>query len=286
MPADVADRGVQVGLFGADPSLFEVLHMRVVDGRSFAAGDDDRGAPVAIMSLSLAERLGDVHQAVGTEVRVGNETLRIVGVVNSARFGGPFEDETQRYELYRPLAQMPRNVVSLFAEVPGEPGAHAPQLARLIAQIAPTAAVDWVGPVDYWIREQLGGMRFVAVLFTLFGWACLVLAGLGILGITAAGVASRARELAIRQALGATPASLQMAFTRRAMRLAIAGAIIGAGGQAVLVRIVSSVGGDLRVSDPTELTIAALVLVAATAAAAWLPARRVTTIQPAAALRE
>jgi len=286
MPAEVADRGLQVGLFAADPSLFEVLQIRAVAGRVFAAGDDDRSAPVAIVSVSLAERLGAVQEGVGAEIRVGNETLRIVGVVNNVRFGGPFEDETQRYELYRPLAQMPRNVVSLFAEVPGEPGAYVPQLTRLIAQIAPTSAVDWVGPVDYWIREQLGGMRFLAVLTTLFGWACLVLAGLGIVGITAAGVASRTRELAIRQALGATAASLQMAFTGRAMRLAIAGVIIGAGGEAVLVRIVSSVAGDLRLSDPTTLTVAALVLVTATGAAAWLPARRVTHIQPAAALKD
>jgi ABC-type lipoprotein release transport system permease subunit len=70
------------------------------------------------------------------------------------------------------------------------------------------------------------------------------------------------------------------------MRLAIAGVIIGAGGEAVLVRIVSSVAGDLRLSDPTTLTVAALVLVTATGAAAWLPARRVTHIQPAAALKD
>lgn len=288
MPEDVAGRGMQVGLFAADPLAFQVLHVPAAAGRLFVAGDDEQGASVAIVSRSLAERLAPsgIGNALGQELRVGTDVLRVVGVVENVRFGGPFEDETHRFELYRPLAQFPRNIVSLFAEVHGDLGGYVPTLARQIAQIAPTSAVDWVGPVDYWIREQLGETRFLAMLFTLFGGTCLVLSGVGIVGITATGVARRTRELAIRQALGATANALQLGIVARALRLAGAGVIIGAGGAAAFARLMRTVVGDLRINDPATLSVAALVLFATAAAAAWIPSRRVTRIHPATALKE
>jgi putative ABC transport system permease protein len=232
-------------------------------------------APVAIVSRSLAERLapGEIGNALGQEVTIGSQVLRIVGVVENVHFGGPFEDETHRFELYRPLAQFPRNLVSLFAEIPGDPRAYVPTLRTQIARIAPTSAVDWVGPV-------------LALLFTLFGGTCLVLTVVGVAGITATGVARRTRELAIREALGATAGALQLGIVARAVRLAVVGVIVGVAGTAASARVMRAAVGDLRVNDPTILVVAAGVLVAATAAAAWIPSRRVTRIHPATALKE
>jgi putative ABC transport system permease protein len=240
------------------------------------------------VSRSLAERLapGEIGNALGQEVTIGSQVLRIVGVVENVHFGGPFEDETHRFELYRPLAQFPRNLVSLFAEIPGDPRAYVPTLRTQIARIAPTSAVDWVGPVDYWIREQLGETRFLALLFTLVGGTCLVLTVVGVAGITATGVARRTRELAIREALGATAGALQLGIVARAVRLAVVGVIVGVAGTAASARVMRAAVGDLRVNDPTILVVAAGVLVAATAAAAWIPSRRVTRIHPATALKE
>lgn len=296
MPETLSESGVRVGYFSADAGFFEALRVPLVAGRGFLPSDDDDSVPVALVSESLARRIapdGEPADAVGREVRIGPlepeppRPVRIAGVVGDVRFGGPREDEAHAYEIYRPLSQDPRRLVSVTVRAGGDPEALVEPVRRRVAAVAPASAIDW--------NETFGGLfrsyfwadtRFFLSLVGIFSGIGLLLSAVGLYAVLADGVARGRREIGIRQALGATPGSVLVRVLGRGLGTVAAGL---AAGSLVAWSVSESLGAlayGVAPSDPGPYAAAGATLLAVAFAACWLPARRAAKVTPMEALRE
>jgi hypothetical protein len=139
--------------------------------------------------------------------------------------------------------------------------------------------------IDALIAPQLAGPRFETLLLSVFAGAALMLAAIGLYGITASSASQQTRELGVRLALGATPGGLRTMVLTQALRVAAAGAVMGLIGAVVASRFLTSMLFDVSPFDPLTLVGVSVLLLFVSAFAAYLPARRVTRIDPARALR-
>lgn len=310
------EAGLRVGVFVADRTFFEVLEMPVLAGRGFRSTDGPDAPQVALVSRALAERLAEARSgatgrgkaggaearsldgAVGTEARLGDDPVRIVGVVSDVRFGGPREADSPaaRYELYLPFTQSPQRLMSLTLGVdPEGPGGRAggrpedliPPLTRKLAAIAPASALDWIGPLDRWVTDLfMVDTRFLLSLVGLFSLAALFLSGVGLFAVLAESVARRRPELGIRQALGATPRRILALVVAQGLRVVALGLAAGAVLSWGATRVLESTLYGVTPTDPGAYLAAALVLAGAAVAASLLPARKAAAVDPAEVLRE
>jgi ABC-type antimicrobial peptide transport system permease subunit len=127
--------------------------------------------------------------------------------------------------------------------------------------------------------------RLIAMMSGFFGALALLLAGLGLYGVVTQAVRARRTEIGLRIALGATPAGIVRLVFRRVGPLIAAGLALGVAGSFWSVRVVETLLFQLEPRDPMTFAVAAAVLVAVGAVAAWLPARRAACVDPVASLR-
>ncbi|HVS02829.1 MAG TPA: ABC transporter permease [Thermoanaerobaculia bacterium] len=284
MPADLEERGLRVGLFATEGALFDVLEIPTLSGRVFRAGEE-QGA-VAVVSRSLAERLGGVERALGRELQVSDGPARVVGVVADTRLGGAQEDEAHRYELYLPLGRSPLRYVTFMVATGRDPGAMAEELGRRVGALAPASALDWVGSVEYWLGERYRESRFAPLLLGMFAAGALGITGIGVFALLAAAVEGRRSEIGVRKALGASPARVRRDVVARGAVLAGAGVAAGAAMAWPLARALDAFVYGMSSRDPLSLALAAAALVAVAALGAWAPAARAARLDPMAALRD
>jgi hypothetical protein len=141
-------------------------------------------------------------------------------------------------------------------------------------------------PLEDQVNASLAQERMVALLAGFFGALALLLAGLGLYGVTASAVARRRAEIGIRMALGAQPAGvIRLVLSRVAILVGI-GIVVGATASVWASRFVSALIFGIQPRDPTTLAAAAVVLAAVGASAGWLPAWRASRTDPAQVLRE
>jgi putative ABC transport system permease protein len=139
--------------------------------------------------------------------------------------------------------------------------------------------------MDDLIAPQLVVPRFDALLLSTFALAALVLAAVGLYGVMAWAVSQQTRELGVRMALGATPGGVRNMVLKQALMVAGVGTAIGLVGALAGARVLTSQLFEIRPSDPVTLVSVAALLLLTAAAAAYIPARRATRIDPARALR-
>ena len=136
------------------------------------------------------------------------------------------------------------------------------------------------------IRDQLTEVRTVALLSAFFGGLALILAAIGLYGVTSYGVNERRREIGIRLTLGAGRAAAERFVLGRVARLVAIGVALGLAGSLALSPIVRTMLYELEPRDPATIAVAAIVLTMVGLLAGWLPARRAARIDPAQVLRE
>jgi putative ABC transport system permease protein len=274
------------------PGYFATYGTRLVAGRDLT-DQDRRGAPgVAIVNETFARRFFGDASPLGQIFTLYPDTPRalpvqIVGVAADAVYGSP--RDPVRAAWYVPIAQVPGFPLdSILLSVRAKSGS--PALLTTTVAVA-TATVDpRLALIMRTLRARLDATltreRLMAQLAGFFGALALLLAGLGLYGVTSFAIAGRRTEIGIRLALGATP--------RRVIRMVLArvsllvGAGIAAGTLASLwaARFVDGLIYNLPVRDPATLGGALVVLSAIAAVAGWLPARRASRVNPVAALRD
>lgn len=306
-PPDPAhpEAGLRVGLFIADAAFFEVMDVPLLAGRGFRATDGPDAPAVALVSRSLARRIAeglghaegarhgeDVGSVVGTEAMLpglSSETLRIVGVVDDVRYGGPREGDTPaaRHELYVAFRQSPTRLMSLIIATSREPESLVPPLSRRLGKLAPVSALDWIGPLDRWVTDLfLTDTRFLLSLVGAFSLAGLFLSAVGLFAVLADSVVRRRPEIGVRQALGATPARIVRTVVLQGLRLVALGLVAGSLLAWASDRAIESHLYGITATDPTSYLLAGAVLLATALAASLLPARNAARVDPAEILRE
>jgi len=277
-------------------SWFNTLGTRVVAGRDISDRDRQATPRVALANVTFARKFLEGASPIGhsLETKVGvppqTRSIEIVGLVEDAVHGSLRQPVPPL--LYVPMAQADWLQSGFLAQVDlsvRSSGAPPAQLAKSVA-----AAIHSVHPelvatsrsLADQVNATLTQERVVALLSGSFGALALLLAGLGLYGVTSYTVAQRRTELGIRMALGAAPGGIVRLVLSRVTRLVGLGVLIGAGLSVWASRFVAALLYGLEPRDPATLVGATVVLAAVGAAAGWVPAYRASRIDPADVLRE
>jgi putative ABC transport system permease protein len=291
--ANPSGREDPVRLRAVTPGYFSVLDIPVVRGREISRSDTEDGPPVALFSAGLAERFWPDGNAVGHRISFagpGGPWYEIVGVVGDTRDEGL--DRPAPPVLYLPFAQKRENWAWLSWQtlvVRARPGFEAsdlvPSIRHEVREIDPALPLQTVTTVNELYAEINARRRFAMQVTAAFAGLALLLGAVGIYAVIAYSVAQRRREIGIRLALGAPPASVAWQMVRRVIGLTVAGAAIGAVAAAGLTRFLETLLFGVAPTDaPTFAVTAALLLVIAILAS-WVPARRATRVDAVQALR-
>ncbi len=273
------------------PGYFEALGMRLVSGRDFTDTDRADAAPVVIVSRRLAERYWPGADPVGRRVKRRTwdspyPWMTVVGVVEDVRDDGLAEPPAAT--IYFPLQQVDTrfsDAASFVLRVGGSIDAVAPEVRRRLAAIDGEAPVVRIATLRGLLEESLAAERFAATLMNGFALLGVVLLVSGVYGLLALVVAERGPEIALRLALGATPARVLRGVVGRGMSRVVLGVTVGGSialaARPVLARLLT--GGEPPGHGVTVAVVGVIVLVGLLAAA--VPAWRAARLDPACALQ-
>ena len=269
-----------------DGDYFRAMGIALIEGRFFSDSDTAESPRVVLVDQFLANRQFAGTSAVGQQLNFGSpRNYTIVGVVRTIRDADlalPMPEE----RIYFNATQLPLSAMRLVVKTALEPPALVPQVRAAVQALDREQAISDVRTMDEWVARSLSGRRTPMTLLTLFGIVALVLSAIGIYGVLAFGVAQRAREFGIRQALGADRTSIVSMVLVQGLRTAGAGVVVGLAAAAVLTRYMQSLLVGVRPYDLTVFGTVAVLLVGVAAAACYLPARRATRIDPMVTLRD
>jgi putative ABC transport system permease protein len=275
------------GIRTVTPDLFATIGVPVLLGRSFTAADTADAERVVIVSDAFVRRHLDGAPPLGRRLasnRARPEWATIVGVVGSTRHRDLTED--LRPEIYYPLAQTTAPSTFLFAvRTAGDPAAVAPLLRSTIAALDPGLPVLDVSTMAALVDAKLAVPRFTMGLLGLFAALAVALAATGVYGVMSYVVGQGRREIGIRLALGARAWRVQRRVVGQGLAVVTAGAIAGITGAYWLTTLLESELFLITPHDPWTFAAAAAALFGIAALACWLPAARVSRVDPASVLR-
>jgi predicted permease len=286
---DVALGERRAYFIAASPAYFATLGTPLIAGREFTASDTETAPRVAVISQTLARRFFPRGDAVGRRLRLinpdqSNDWRTIVGVVNDVRYSGL--DDADPPVVYTPFAQTPFLWMYMHIRTVGEPMAVVSAIRNALKAIDSRLAVASPQPMTALVNESAADPRFRTMLVSLFGVVGMLLAAVGLHGVVAFGVARRAREIAIRLALGASVGSVRWRVIKQSLLLALTGVAIGLLATLWLGRLLDGLLYETTSRDTASLAAVAGILVVIAVIASAVPARRATRIQPIEALRE
>ena len=206
----------------------------------------------------------------------------MVGVVGDVLHQS-LSDEPQP-TFYASAFQFPQRSIKLIARVADPSAAARVEQALLTAN--PDAALSHLGTMTSLLRRAEADSRFRALLVAVFAALATLLAAVGLFGVTSRAVASRSRELGIRAALGATAQGLQSLILREGFRCLAVGIVLGLVGAGAAARTIGHLLFQVRPDDPQAYLLSTLVISTACLFAAWIPARRVSRIEPREVMAE
>jgi predicted permease len=273
----------------ATPGYFETMQIPLVRGRLFEMRDD-RGAPhVALISQTLAERRWPGEDPIGKVLQFGNmdgdlTPMTVVGIVGDVREYG--FDRSAEAIVYGNARQRVGAASNLTVVIAGSAETEAVTAAarRLVRELRPDVPPTFK-TLESMVSGSVAPRRFTLLLLGTFASAALLLALMGIYGVTAYSVAQRTQEIGIRIALGARSDGVVRMMVARSVATALLGLVIGVAGAVALTRILSSQLYGVSALDPTTFVLVGTVLVVTAALSSWFPARRASRVDPAIALR-
>ena len=268
----------------ASAGYFRTLGIPLVQGRTFDTRDDAQGVPVAVINRSMARNFWGGEDPLSSRVSVdgGTTWLTIVGIVGDVREYGPATAAAD--ELYVPLAQGGFSQ-RLLIRTAADPMAMAREVKRLVWEVDPDQPVARVETMESKHRASTASSRLTSILLGLFAALALVITAAGIGGVVAFVVSQRTHEIGIRMALGARRSSVLSMILRQGMMLVVAGLGLGLIAALAFGRVMNDFLYAVRPNDPLTLAAVSLLLLAASAAACLVPARRATRVEPTIALR-
>jgi putative ABC transport system permease protein len=266
----------------ASAGYFEIMGIPVIAGRTFTASDDSAGAPVVLVSQSLARQFFGGN-ALGEALRVYGVPRRIVGVVADVRENGPTRDAP--LTVYAPFPQIGSPVGFFVARSRLDQGTTAARIREAVLAVDNQQPVVNIRSMQSYVDSVLGQRRFTAALMAVFAIVALTLAIVGLYGVIAYMVSQRTREIGIRMALGATTTGVTGLVMRQGIGLALTGVVIGLVLAAALSRMLGQLLYGVSSLDPLVYSGVALLLVVVAATASFLPARRAAAVDPVTALK-
>jgi predicted permease len=278
----VEQRGVTTGFFA-------VTKQRLISGRLIDETDDERPSSpqVVVVNEALVKRDFGGRDPVGKRFHTSDATFAtIVGVVSDIRNAGPIAPPApEMYWNYRQASPGQANVQIMVRVASGDPSRVTPGLRDAVRSVDAGAAVSNVATMETVIARSLGSPRFYFMLLGTFAAIAMALALTGLYGVLSYAVAQRTREIGIRSALGSTRGGIVGLVTREALKLVAAGVFLGLVVGAMVTRLMESMLYGISPLDVSTWTLAAVLMAVAAMAAALIPARRASKVDPLIAIQ-
>ena len=273
----------------AGPGYFRTMGIEVLEGRALERADMEGEAPVVVISRSLARDYFPQEDPLGRRVAVGSDTTwsTVVGVVEDV----PAMDLMHVADplIYFPLMGPANTGVSARSGAVAVRARNAVGLLSAIrdrvATVDPDVAIARVRTTDRIVADASARMAFTMVLLVLAGGVALVLGVVGIYGVISYLVGRRRAEIGVRMALGARPSEVRWMVVRGGAQVAGVGLAVGMAAAFGLTRLMVALLFDVEPTDPFTYAVVGLGLFGVALLAAWVPARRAASTDPARALR-
>jgi putative ABC transport system permease protein len=269
-----------------DPDALAMLGIAVQRGRGIEARDDDGAPHVGVISATLARHYWPNEDPIGRRITpVGADSaLTIVGIVDDVRLPLSADPRAQSL-LYVPYRQVPWPFMTVLIAPAGEPASAIAALREEIARIDPVQAAGQVRAVQEIQQEWMTQPRLRSRIVAVFGAAALLLTAIGLWARVSYGVASRTRELAIRQALGARRLDIVRATAGDALLVVAAGTAVGLACLRAIALAAQAVIAGLPPQDPVTVVLAVVAFVLLAVVSAAAPAARAGRVLASDALR-
>lgn len=295
-PASTPDNRSISAVLPASAEYFGALGIPLVRGRLYTTTDDRRDAPpVVLISQELDRRyfaaedpigkritLGMSHDSAGpgTQVIAGGEIVGIVGDVKQSGL-----DDDARAMVYIPFAHAPFDHVSVLVRSSADPRLVESAIRSRVRELDPDLPIFGLATMKQVVSDSVSQPRFYLYLLTAFAGVALLLAALGVYGVTSYAVSQRTRELGIRIALGATERRVVRLVVSSGFFLALAGVLTGLVAAFFFTRLLRTLLFGIPSTDPLTFAAVALLLIVAATLAALVPARRAASVNPVIAMR-
>jgi predicted permease len=284
------------------PRYFETIGTPIVRGRSVEEQDTPTARRVAVVNETFARRYYKNEDPIGKYIGKGGGQYRgeyeIVGVVRDAKYNNnarfavepmvflPFFQNVEYKEPQLAAGEIRTNFIEdVELRVTSGPESVAPLLRRAMADIDPNLPITEIRTLSEQVERNFNQERLVARLTGLFGLLALVLACVGLYGVTAYGVAQRRSEIGIRIALGAQRGQVLRLMLAHGLRPAALGLALGLGAGVVATKIIRDLLYGVQPLDTSVFAAVATILLAVAGAACLLPAWRASRLEPTQALR-
>jgi putative ABC transport system permease protein len=270
---------------------FQTMRIPIQTGRGFTTQDRENMPLVAVVNQAMVRHFFAGENAVGARVRWARmdgppQWITIVGVAGDVRhFGLDHDDEPAVYTPYPQLMQSWKRWMTLVVRTKESPAALIKSAKQVIWSVDNQIPIAKVRTMSAVMEESSAEREFNALLLGVFAVMALVLAAVGIYGLTSYSVTQRTYEIGIRMALGADRGNVLKLILGRGMFLTSIAVLIGLAGAVGLTRLMTSLLFGVRPTDMATFAAVSAVLSGVALIATYIPARRATTVDPMVALR-
>ena len=269
------------------PLYFQALGIPVIQGRVFDSTDTETSPPVVVVDTALARHYFPAGQAVGKRIKLPlfgtTVEAQIIGVVGDVKADGP--NASGKPDLYVPFTQFPWNSLFVQIRTPVGVATAGAAIKRIVGEIDAGVPVTELASMEQVVAKPAEARQFSLGLLGAFAGVALLLAVIGIYGVTAYSVAQRTREIGVRMALGARPEAVVGLVLGQSFRPIALGLGFGLGGSVLAAFAMRQMlFGVAPLDGPTFLAIPLLFSLVALLACV-VPARRASKVDPIIALR-
>jgi predicted permease len=285
-PMAAGDPGPHGDIALVSPGYFGALKIPLRRGRVFSDHDVAGSQGVALVDETLAKQYWPNEDAIGQHIRNGSKSpwATIVGIVEHVKNSDLAGDQIKgRY--YYPMYQQPFRDATLVVRTEGDPGAVSGAIRAAVSAVDPSEPISRLRNLSSMVAESLAPRRFVVTMLAIFAALALLMAVIGLYGVTSYSVAQRTQEIGIRMALGARRSEILSMVILQGMWLTGGGVLAGLTAALAFSRLLRSQLFQVSPFDPLTFGLAAVVLIAANLLACSIPAQRATRVDPMEALR-
>jgi predicted permease len=265
---------------------FDTMHIPMLRGRGFDAGDTENNPLVVVINTSMARTWWNQQNPIGQQVNLGDGKWRtIVGVAGDVRHEGL--GTKPESEIYLPYEQVPtaeaRPILVLRTSI--EPASVTGALRRAVSEVDANVPLDQIETMTQIVYGSAAESRFRTSIVGMFALLALFVAAIGLYGVLSYSVGQRTREFGIRMAVGATRGAILRGVLGRAANLVSFGICLGLVGAVLLGRGIASLLYGVQPFDVETLASVSLLLAAVALLASFFPARRASKVNPMESLR-
>jgi predicted permease len=285
-PVGRRDLGNDINRLVVSPNFFETMEMPLLQGRGFAARDNETAPKVAVINQTAVRKFfpneSPLGQRFGSSVETSNQ-IEIIGVLKDAKYNSVREPAPPT--MYVPFSQRPGGGMVMEVRTALEPSSLTGAVREAIKLVDPTLLITDVSTQLEQIEQRFQQEKLFAQACTLFGGLAMLVAAIGLFGLMSFSVSRRTNEIGIRMALGARREHVLRLVMGESMLLVAAGIAIGVAISLGVSRLVKALLFGLDANDPATMALAVCVMIAVSALAGFLPARRASRVDPMVALR-